>query len=120
MAIKIRLLNWMYLFVSAAMSFANTREYYQVSMDFWTQINQKETVRHVSPSIMRISTFMLESHRRGYCCGSLQTCECQRGRLVYHCVDRWLSLQWLFDESAVEIETTAGFLSAEYKRLLSK
>lgn len=84
----------------------STKEYYQVNMDFWTQINQKKEVRKV------ISRHYLKF--RETCCAVLRE---GIGRGVFKSVDPilyasfiiavvdGLSLQWLFDETVYDYDT---------------
>lgn len=86
----------------------NTREYYQVNMDFWTQINQKNSVREVIAK-------HYENFRKT--CGEVL----QEGidRKFFHKVNvheyssyiiatiDGISLQWLFDNNIFEYDKVA-------------
>ncbi len=102
------------IFVSVAFDVVrNTKEYYQVNMDFWTQINQKKEVRQV---IGRHYAKFRET------CSSV----IQDGinRAVFKNVDPVLyasyiiavvdgiSLQWLFDETVYDFDNAIQTASA--------
>ena len=77
----------------------NTKEYYQVSMDFWTQINQKEKVKGVISSHYKkfrdqAGTVIQE----GIDSGDFRSVEVHDYASYVIAVIDGLSLQWLFDE----------------------
>jgi AcrR family transcriptional regulator len=77
----------------------NTREYYQVNMDFWTQINQKEEVRNViARHYAKFRETAAAVVRQGVESGKFRQVDPdQYGAYVIAVIDG-LSLQWLFDE----------------------
>jgi hypothetical protein len=77
----------------------NTREYYQVNMDFWTQINQKEEVRNViARHYAKFRETAAAVVRQGVESGKFRQVDPdQYGSFVIAVIDG-LSLQWLFDE----------------------
>lgn len=83
----------------------NTKEYYQVNMDFWTQINQKEDVRQV---IARHYAKFREAAavviREGVGSGVFRTVDPKEyGSYIVAVIDG-LSLQWLFDENVFDYD----------------
>ena len=92
----------------------NTKEYYQVNMDFWTQINQKDEVRQV---IARHYAKFRESCARviqeGIGKGLFKKVDpILYASYIISVVDG-ISLQWLFDENVFDYEAmvkTAGDL----------
>jgi AcrR family transcriptional regulator len=84
----------------------STKEYYQVNMDFWTQINQKEEVRKV---IARHYTKFRESAanviREGIAAGAFRQVEPREYASYVVAVVDGLSLQWLFDEAVFNYES---------------
>jgi len=83
----------------------STREYYQVSMDFWTQINQKDDVRKV---IARHYAKFRETAsiviREGISKGVFQKVEPLHYSSFVIAVIDGLSLQWLFDDKVFNYE----------------
>lgn len=79
----------------------STREYYQVSMDFWTQINQKDEVRaviarHYSSFRTSAAALIQDGVDRGI---FRKVDPTAHASLIIGLVDG-ISLQWLFDERA--------------------
>jgi AcrR family transcriptional regulator len=84
----------------------STREYYQVNMDFWTQINQKEEVKQV-----------IAKHYRNFREAVSVVIKEGIDKKVFRDVDRaeyasfiiavidGTSLQWLFDESSFDYDS---------------
>ncbi len=83
----------------------STKEYYQVNMDFWTQINQKDDVRKV---IARHYAKFRESAaviiREGVGSGVFRQVEPKEYASYVIAVIDGLSLQWLFDESTFDYD----------------
>jgi len=83
----------------------STREYYQVSMDFWTQINQKDDVRKV---IARHYEKFRETAsiviREGVDKGVFRKVEPLHYSSFVIAVIDGLSLQWLFDDKVFNYE----------------
>ena len=81
----------------------NTKEYYQVNMDFWTQINQKEEIRQVIAA--HYSKFREAAARviqHGIDKGAFKKVNASiYGSFVIAVIDG-LSLQWLFDEKVFD------------------
>ena len=81
----------------------NTKEYYQVNMDFWTQINQKEEIRRVIAA--HYSKFREAAARviqHGIDKGAFKKVNASiYGSFVIAVIDG-LSLQWLFDEKVFD------------------
>jgi AcrR family transcriptional regulator len=95
----------------------STKEYYQVNMDFWTQINQKDEVRRV---IARHYTKFREACglviAEGIREGVFRSVEPAEYASYVIAVIDGLSLQWLFDETAFEYDSVvknAGRLLVE-------
>lgn len=84
----------------------STKEYYQVNMDFWTQINQKEEVRKV---IARHYAKFRESAaviiREGVGSGVFRQVDPKEYASYVIAVIDGLSLQWLFDESTFDYDS---------------
>ena len=84
----------------------STKEYYQVNMDFWTQINQKEDVRKV---IARHYTKFRDSAstviKEGIDKGVFRQVDPKNYSSYVIAVIDGLSLQWLFDEAVFEYDS---------------
>jgi AcrR family transcriptional regulator len=84
----------------------STKEYYQVNMDFWTQINQKEEVRKV---IARHYTKFREAAatviRDGITAQAFRAVDPYEYASYVIAVIDGLSLQWLFDESTFDYDS---------------
>ena len=84
----------------------STKEYYQVNMDFWTQINQKEEVRKV---IARHYTKFREAAatviREGIKAHAFRAVDPHEYASYVIAVIDGLSLQWLFDESTFDYDS---------------
>ena len=81
----------------------STREYYQVNMDFWTQINQKDEVRQVIArhyAKFRDTAAVVISD--GIRAGIFAPVEPKEFASYLIAVVDGLSLQWLFDEHVFE------------------
>lgn len=83
----------------------NTKEYYQVNMDFWTQINQKEDVRKViALHYSKFRDTAIQVIREGVSQGVFRPVDpIQYASYVVAVIDG-LSLQWLFDEGAFDYD----------------
>lgn len=83
----------------------NTKEYYQVNMDFWTQINQKEEVRKV---IARHYSKFRESAqiviKEGVANGAFRQVDPREYASYVVAVIDGLSLQWLFDPNVFDYD----------------
>lgn len=84
----------------------STKEYYQVNMDFWTQINQKEEVRQV---IARHYSKFRETCcgviREGIASGVFRQVDPKDYASYVIAVIDGISLQWLFDDSVFDYDT---------------
>ena len=84
----------------------STKEYYQVNMDFWTQINQKEEVRKVIALHYRkfreSCALIIEE---GISSGEFRAVEPREYASYVVAVIDGLSLQWLFDEQIFDYDT---------------
>jgi len=83
----------------------NTREYYQVSMDFWTQINQNEEVRRaIANHYAKFRETCARVIQEGVSKGVFRSVDpIQHSSYVIAIIDG-LSLQWLFDQSVFEYD----------------
>lgn len=83
----------------------STREYYQVNMDFWTQINQKDDVRKViARHYAKFRETAATVVRHGVQTGKFRQVDpVQYGSYIIAVIDG-LSLQWLFDEKVFNYE----------------
>lgn len=83
----------------------STKEYYQVNMDFWTQINQKEDVRKV---IARHYAKFRESAaaviKEGIDSGTFRAIEPREYASYVLAVIDGISLQWLFDNNVFDLD----------------
>ena len=89
----------------------NKREYYQVNMDFWTQINQKKEVRQVIAEHYRkfraaCATIIKEGIEKG----DFKKVDAMEYSSFIIAVVDGLSLQWLFDR---QIDKLIQLQSAE-------
>jgi TetR/AcrR family fatty acid metabolism transcriptional regulator len=83
----------------------NTKEYYQVNMDFWTQINQKNEIRSViSVHYAKFREAAARVIREGIDKGVF--CKVDPGAFASYmiAVIDGLSLQWLFDDKVFEYQ----------------
>ncbi len=83
----------------------STREYYQVNMDFWTQINQKDEVRAViARHYAKFRETAAKVVRQGLESGKFRKVDpAQYGSFVIAVIDG-LSLQWLFDDKVFDYD----------------
>ncbi len=83
----------------------STREYYQVNMDFWTQINQKEEVKQVIAKHYRnfreTASHVLQG---GIDKGVFRNVEVAEYSSYMIAVIDGISLQWLFDQNAFDYD----------------
>jgi AcrR family transcriptional regulator len=90
----------------------STKEYYQVNMDFWTQINQKKEVRQViSRHYAKFRESCAAVIKEGIAKGTFRNID----PLVYASyiisVIDGISLQWLFDEAVFDYNYMVKFAS---------
>ena len=77
----------------------NTKEYYQVNMDFWTQINQKTEIRKViADHYAKFREAAARVVREGVDKGAFLKLDASAFASYVIAVIDGLSLQWLFDE----------------------
>lgn len=83
----------------------NTKEYYQVNMDFWTQINQKNEIRHViATHYNKFREAAAKVIREGVDKGSFKKVDAASYSSFIIAVIDGLSLQWLFDEKVFDYD----------------
>ena len=83
----------------------NTKEYYQVNMDFWTQINQKEEVRKViARHYAKFRDSAVIVIRDGMNAGIFRQLDPLEYASYVVAVIDGLSLQWLFDEQVFDYD----------------
>lgn len=85
-----------------------TKEYYQVNMDFWTQINQKKEVRQViSRHYAKFRDSAVKVIREGIDKKVFKTVDTNLYASYIIAVIDGLSLQWLFDETVYVYDEVA-------------
>ena len=78
----------------------NTKEYYQVNMDFWTQINQKKEVRQViSRHYAKFREGCSKVIQEGIIRGTFRKVDPDFYASYIIAIIDGLSIQWLFDET---------------------
>ena len=83
----------------------NTKEYYQVNMDFWTQINQKEEVRNVIAShYAKFRESAAQIIREGVQAKAFRNIDPIETAVIILGMFDGMSLQWLFDEKVGDFE----------------
>ncbi len=94
------------IFIEVSMDVVrNTREYYQVNMDFWTQINQKEAVRVVIANHYKKFRKTCEKIlQEGIELGVFQKIDAHEYASFILALIDGISLQWLFDPSVFDYE----------------
>ena len=81
----------------------NTKEYYQVNMDFWTQINQKEEIRKViAAHYSKFRETAAAVIQGGVDKGAFKNVDAKAYASYVIAVIDGLSLQWLFDEKVFD------------------
>ena len=92
----------------------STKEYYQVNMDFWTQINQKKEVRQViSRHYAKFRDNCARVIEEGVQQGVFKQVNPQhQASLIIATVDG-VSLQWLFDETVYDYTEIVKTASAQ-------
>lgn len=105
------------IFMSVAFDVVrSTKEYYQVNMDFWTQINQKKEVRQViSRHYAKFRDTCAQVIRDGVDSGSFRKVDPTYYASYILAIIDGISLQWLFDETVFEYEK---FVEVTKKRIL--
>ena len=99
----------------------STREYYQVSMDFWTQINQKPEVRSViSRHYAKFRETAAKVVKEGVDAGVFRKVDPHdQASFVISVIDG-LSLQWLFDENVFDYDNIVKLASQQIIEGLKK
>jgi TetR/AcrR family transcriptional regulator, fatty acid metabolism regulator protein len=83
----------------------NTKEYYQVNMDFWTQINQKTEIRAIiATHYAKFREAGARVIRDGISKGSFKKVGASEYASFMIAVIDGLSLQWLFDDKVFDYE----------------
>jgi AcrR family transcriptional regulator len=83
----------------------STKEYYQVNMDFWTQINQKDEVRRViARHYNKFRDSAMAVIKEGVHSGAFRQVDPKEYSSYVIAVIDGLSLQWLFDEQAFDYD----------------
>ncbi len=103
------------IFMSVAFDIVRgTKEYYQVNMDFWTQINQKKEVRQViSRHYAKFRDSCARVIEEGVKAGVFKNVNPHyHASLVIAIVDG-ISLQWLFDETVYEYDEVVKVASQQ-------
>lgn len=85
----------------------STREYYQVNMDFWTQINQKDEVRKViGDHYAKFRDRAAQVIEEGVKAGVFRPVHIGQFASYIIAVVDGISLQWLFDQDAFDYDST--------------
>lgn len=83
----------------------NTKEYYQVSMDFWTQINQKKEVKEIiSKHYQSFRGTCSEIIEEGIQKNAFKDVDAYSYSLFIIASIDGMSLQWLFDKDACQYD----------------
>ena len=83
----------------------STKEYYQVNMDFWTQINQKDEVRQViGRHYAKFRETCAKVIREGVTTGTMKKVNPSDHASFIIAVIDGLSLQWLFEEASFDYD----------------
>lgn len=98
-----------------------TREYYQVNMDFWTQINQKEEVRKVIAShYNKFRDTAKKVIEEGISAGDFKQVDSTEFAAYMIAVIDGLSLQYLFDGNAFDydkvVQNTISMIISNLKK----
>lgn len=92
----------------------NTKAYYQVNMDFWTQINQKENVREVISrhyqNYRETGSTMIDE---GIAKGIFKPVDSKKYASYIIGVVDGLSLQWLFDDKSIDYDATIAMVTKQ-------
>lgn len=83
----------------------STREYYQVNMDFWTQINQKQEIRDaIAKHYNKFRETAANVIKEGIDRGAFKKVDAREYASLTIAVIDGLSLQWLFDSKTFEYD----------------
>lgn len=93
------------IFIDVAFDIVNsTKEYYQVNMDFWTQINQKDDVRKIiAAHYAELRAFGEKIIREGMQEKVFNEVNAQQIAVMIISIVDGSSLQWLFDEEVIDL-----------------
>ena len=92
----------------------STKEYYQVNMDFWTQINQKKEVRQViSRHYAKFRDSCARVIEEGVKAGVFKTVNPHYYASLVIAIIDGISLQWLFDETVYEYDEVVKVASQQ-------
>lgn len=84
----------------------NTKEYYQVNMDFWTQINQKPEVRKViAKHYSKFRENCAKVIDEGISNGAFKPVNALETASIILALIDGVSLQWLFDENVFDYDS---------------
>ncbi len=91
-----------------------TKEYYQVNMDFWTQINQKKAVRQViSRHYAKFRDSCARVIEEGVKAGVFKNVNPHYYASLVIAIIDGISLQWLFDETVYEYDEVVKVASQQ-------
>lgn len=91
-----------------------TKEYYQVNMDFWTQINQKKEVRQViSRHYAKFRDSCARVIEEGVKAGVFKNVNPHYYASLVIAIIDGISLQWLFDETVYEYDEVVKVASQQ-------
>jgi len=83
----------------------STKEYYQVNMDFWTQINQKQEIRQaIAKHYSKFRDTAASVIKEGIDKGAFRKVDPREFASYVIAVIDGLSLQWLFDEKVFDYD----------------
>lgn len=92
----------------------STKEYYQVNMDFWTQINQKKEVRQViSRHYAKFRETCAAVIIEGVASGAFRKVDPSVYASYVISVIDGISLQWLFDEAVFDYNSMVKFAAQQ-------
>ena len=83
----------------------NTKEYYQVNMDFWTQINQKEEVRKIIASHYDQFRVTARSIIEDGMKNNFRKVDSNNTAIMILGMLDGISLQWLFDAKSIDLNS---------------
>ncbi|NRA64316.1 MAG: TetR/AcrR family transcriptional regulator [Pseudobacteriovorax sp.] len=99
----------------------STKEYYQVNMDFWTQINQKKEVRQViSRHYAKFRDTCAAVVQEGIDKNVFKDVDANIFASFILSVIDGVSLQWLFDETVFDYDVMVGSAKEQIVSSLSK
>lgn len=91
-----------------------TKEYYQVNMDFWTQINQKQEVRRaIARHYATFRDTVARVIQEGIAAGKFRNVPTKEYASFIIATIDGLSLQWLFDSDVFDYDAVVKLASAQ-------